>query len=221
MLAEVSDFNPNVFFECGFALGLGRRVVFLCDDKSEDIKAKLGEQLYKSYQTVDEIPDKLGWKTEKFNNNKINDLYQVPRVFKHINNFNSPNDRDKSNEVYVVSFNHETELVRKLTERYSYTKVAINILDQCFIPEGLAESLINARAVLVNLAGVQRGSNDNKMHDAQLMFLAGICVSQGVPVKIFQSHKNFYRDVWNISIMDNSGEDIVKFADACPYKNTE
>lgn len=28
VLAEVSDFNPNVFFECGFAHGLGRRVVF-------------------------------------------------------------------------------------------------------------------------------------------------------------------------------------------------
>lgn len=220
MLAEVSDFNPNVFFECGFAIGLGRKVIFLCGEKSDDVKSKLGEQLYISYQKVDEIPDKLEWTTEKFNKIKINELYPVPRVFRHIRDFNSPNDRNKSNDVYVLSFNQETDLVRKLIG-YQCINVGVNILDQSFNPEGLVESLINARVVLVNLEGVQRGSNVNKMHDAQLMFWAGICVSQGVPVKIFQSKKNFYRDVWNIGINDDSGKDLIAFANRYPSASIE
>ncbi len=58
MIAEVSDFNPNVFFECGFAIGLGRTVIFLCDENAGRIKFKLGK-LYLSYKTVDDIINKL------------------------------------------------------------------------------------------------------------------------------------------------------------------
>lgn len=212
MLAEVSDFNPNVFFECGFALGLGRRVVFLCDDKSADIKAKLGEQLYKSYQTVDEIPNKLGWKTEKFNNIKINDLYQVPRDFEYIDNFDSPSDREKNKEVYVLSFNHETTVIKKLSDEYGYRIVDLYRLNQDFMPGDLVEELINSQAVLVNLAGVQKGETLNKIQDSQLMCLAGICVSQGIPVKIFQSNRHFYSDVHKIST--DSIEQLIDFVRA-------
>lgn len=54
MIAEVSDFNPNVFFECGFAIGLGRTVTFLFDENAGMIKSKFGK-LYLRYKTIDDI----------------------------------------------------------------------------------------------------------------------------------------------------------------------
>ena len=212
MIAEVSDFNPNVFFECGFAIGLGRRVTFLCDEKADLIKSKLGEQLYTSYKTVDEIPNKFEWTTDTFTNIKISDLYMVPRDFGYINNFDSPVERKKSDNVYVLSFNEETDTMSKLSKTYGCKIVGVNRLNQSFIPGALVEELINARAVLVNLTGVQRESATNKIHDSQLMCLAGICVSQGVPVRIFQSNNNFYRDVHGIC--ENSEEHLIDFINA-------
>jgi len=209
MIAEVSDFNPNVFFECGFAIGLGRTVIFLCDENAGKIKSKLGK-LYLSYKTVDVIINKLEWNPETFNKIKINSVYRVPRVFKHIDKFNSPNEREKSSADCVLSFNQETDIIRKLL-KYGCKIVGANRLKQSFMPWDLVEELIDAKTVLVNLSGVQKESITNKLNDSQLMCLAGICVSQGVPVKIFQSNDNFYTDVRDISIVDNSGEYVIDF----------
>jgi predicted transcriptional regulator len=115
MLAEVSDFNPNVFFECGFALGFGRKVIFLCEEKADLIKSKLGGILYVSYKTVGDIINKLGWSRDTFNI-KPDKLYMTPRLFNNINNFNSPNDRKKSGNVYLLSFNQEKDIIKKTIE---------------------------------------------------------------------------------------------------------
>ena len=210
MLAEVSDFNPNVFFECGFAMGLGREVIFLCDEKANLIKSKLGEQLYYSYETVDDIITKLEWTQDMFSNIEINGLYKKPRVFRDINKFDSPEDREKTGDVFVLSFNQETDVIRKLS-KYGCRIVEVNRLNQSFIPKDLVEEVIDARSVLVNLSGVQKEPTINKLNDSQLMCLAGICVSQGVPVKIFQSNDHFYSDLRGISIVDNSGEYIIEY----------
>lgn len=208
MLAEVSDFNPNVFFECGFALGLGRKVVFLCEEKADLIKSKLGGKLYSGYKTVGDIINKLGWTRDTFNI-KPDKLYMTPRLFNNINNFNSPNDRKKSG-VYVLSFNQEKDIIKKVLKN-GYEVVEVDILRQSFMHIKLVEGLINAKALLVNLYGVQREPTTNKLNDCQLMYFAGICVSQGVPVKIFQSNDDFYSDVNEISLCDNSGELIIDY----------
>lgn len=66
----------------------------------------------------------------------------------------------------------------------------VNTLNQCFMDIKLVEKLINANALLVNVYGVQKEATPNKLNDYQLMYFVGICVSQGVPVKIFQSNNN-------------------------------
>lgn len=214
MIAEVSDFNPNVFFECGFAIGLGRAVIFLCDENADKIKSQLGK-LYLSYKTIDDIINKFNseWTPDTINNIEINSLYRVPRVFRHIDNFDSPNDREKSDEVYVLSFNQETGIIRKLSE-YGYKIVGINRLMQSFMLGDLVKELIDAKAVVVNLSGVQKEQNTNKLNDSQLMCLAGICASQGVPIRIFQSNKNFYSDMDSISFADS--ETLIKELNALP-----
>ena len=209
MIAEVSDFNPNVFFECGFAIGLGRTVNFLFDENAGEIKSKLGK-LYLSYKTVDEIINKLEWNPDTFNEMKINNLYRTPRVFRQIDAFDSPNGREKSDLVSVLSFSQQTDIIQNLAKS-GYKIVGINKLNQSFMPRDLVEELIDAKAVLVNLSGVKKEPTTNKLNDSQLMCLAGICVSQGVPVKIFQSYDNFYSDVREISIVDISGKDLIEF----------
>ena len=147
---------------------------------------------------------------DKFNKIKSNSLYKVPRVFRDIDDFDLPNDRKKSDAVYVLSFNQQTDIIRNLSE-YGYKVVELNRLKQRFMPRDLVAELIDAKAVLVNLSGVQKEQNTNKLNDSQLMCLAGICVSQCVPVKIFQSNDNFYSDVREISIGGNSGKNLIEF----------
>lgn len=212
MIAEVSDFNPNVFFESGFALGLGRKVIFLGDEQAGSIKSKLGDQEYYSYKTVEDFVNQLNFSSDIFRNIEIKSIYGVPRDFEYVDNFDSPSDREKNNEVYVLSFNHETNDIKKLSDKYGYRIVELYRLNQDFMPSDLVEELINSQAVLVNLAGVQKGETLNKIQDSQLMCLAGICVSQGIPVKIFQSNRHFYSDVHKIST--DSIEQLIDFVRA-------
>jgi hypothetical protein len=219
MIAEVSDINPNVFFECGFAIGLGREVIFLCDENADKIKSQLGK-LYLSYKTIDDIINKFNseWTQDTINNIEINSLYRVPLIFRHIDNFDSPNKRKIEDNVYILSYNQEIEIIEKLSKRYGYEKVKVRELNKSFMQVDLIEKLIKAKAVLVNLFGVQKGALTNKINDSKLMCLAGICVSQGVPVRIFQTNKNFYSDVGDISLYDPHGERIVDYINGLPAR---
>jgi len=48
------------------------------------------------------------------------------------------------------------------------------------------------------------------------MCLAGICVSQGIPVKIFQPNNNFYGDVHTMSLSDRHMGRIIEYINGLP-----
>jgi hypothetical protein len=217
ILAEISDFNPNVFFECGFGIGLGRNVTFILNKakKIKSINSKF-ENLYTSYESLDELVNKLE-KDRVRDNDKlsmdITSLYSIPRLLKHISKYDSPENRDKNNNIYVLSFNHEQDIIRKLLV-YGCKIVDVNNLNQNFLSVTLIEELINAKALLVNLNGKQGELNNNRFNDSQLMCIAGICVSQGVPVRFFQNNANFYIDVHDISLTYTNH--IIEFINSLP-----
>ena len=180
ILAEVSDCNPNVFFECGFAMGLGRNVIFLCNDHAEEIKSKIGT-LYITYKTVQEIIEKLS--RDNFFRAKIENenLFRIPTVFGHIKDFNLPNKRQKKG-INILSYNSEIPIITKLTS-YNYNLININMLGNDLIDPNFIGEIIDSKILLVRVSGRKDGSNTlSKLHDAHLMYLAGICVSQESPL---------------------------------------
>ena len=215
ILAEVSDCNPNVFFECGFAMGLGRNVIFLCNDHAEEIKSKIGT-LYITYKTVQEIIEKLS--RDNFFRAKIENenLFRIPTVFGHIKDFNLPNKRQKKG-INILSYNSEIPIITKLTS-YNYNLININMLGNDLIDPNFIGEIIDSKILLVRVSGRKDGSNTlSKLHDAHLMYLAGICVSQGVPTLIFQSNTDFYNDVRDISKCDITGGEVINFVENQPY----
>ena len=99
IIADISDFNPNVFFEIGFALGLGRQVLPIRSDNvyQEFNLPYLTHALYIKYDTVDDAVAKT-----KDDVRFINDIYSTPRIFDNITQFCLPLGRKKTKEVYVL-----------------------------------------------------------------------------------------------------------------------
>lgn len=215
ILAEVSDCNPNVFFECGFAMGLGRTVTFLCNDQAEVIKSKIGT-LYVTYKTVQNIIEKLSG--DRFFEAKIENenLFMIPAVFSHIKDFNLPNKRHKTG-INVLYYNLDIPSITKFKE-CNYNLINMNLLGNDIINPHLIGEIVDSKILLVRVSGRKEGFDTlSKLHDAHLMYLAGICVSQGVPTLIFQSNDNFYNDVRDISISDLGGSEVINFVENQPY----
>lgn len=213
IIAEISDFNPNVLFESGFAAGLGR-VVTLIRNK-ENIPRLHFNLIYNSYTIIDELVTKLKSISKNLPINKK--IYDVPRIFDRISNFESPEKRKKSDKVCVLSFNQDKEIIKKLRDN-GYSIVEVNRLIPKFMPADLIDEIINAKAVLVNLSGEQDKLNQNTVNDCKLMYLAGVCVAQGVPVKIFQYNNKFYSDVDQISLFVDSDDSLIEYVNELPLQ---
>lgn len=205
IIAEISDLNPNVLFEAGFAIGLKRDVCFI---KSKGVKQKIN-LTYRNYNNLEDILSQF----DEFNDNK--ETFTEINTFTSIKDFDSPDKRKKNNEKYILSFNQESEIIKKLIN-YEFNIVPINILNSKFVDIDLMEQLINSNVVLVNLEGKQSSINQNHINDAKLMFLSGICLAQNVPVKIFQSNSNFYSDVQDFSINTTSITPLIDYANSLP-----
>jgi len=205
MISEISDFNPNVFFESGFALGLGRQVVFI---KKKEIRPSFDcsqlELLYIEYESIDDLLRELhhrnfqNWGSESFKS-----LFLNPRIFEKYNDFDNPQKRREMlkthRNLYVFSFNSEHPIIKKLNKNKNVTSIESKDLDNEYIPTKIFENLINAKGAIFHLAGSQIDLNNFKELDCKLMLLAGVCVSQGIPVKIIQSNSYFYIDVSSIT----------------------
>ena len=49
------------------------------------------------------------------------------------------------------------------------------------------------------------------MYYIELMYLTGICVSQGVAVRMFQSNDDFHFDLHPISVKTYDGHSIIRY----------
>lgn len=205
IIAEISDFNPNVLFEAGFAIGLKRDV---CLIKSKDVKQKIN-LTYRNYNNIEDILSQFNEYDGK------DEIFSGLNTFTNIKNFDSPDKRKKNNDKYILSFNQESEIIKKL-KNYGFDIAPINILNSKFVDIDLMEQLINSKVVLVNLEGRQSSINQNHINDAKLMFLAGICLAQNVPLKIFQFNDDFYSDVEDFSVHATSITPLINYANSIP-----
>lgn len=215
MIAEISDLNPNVLFECGFAAGVGRFVTLIRNkENAPDMRLNL---IYTSYTTLDMLVTKLKNISKKLPINKK--IYGVPSIFDRIGDFESPEKRKKSDKVFVLSFDQNNEIIKSLKAN-GYFIVEKNRLIHKFMSVDLIDDIINAKALLVNLSGEEDESdelNQITVNDCKLMYLAGVCVAQGVPVKIFQNSNNkFYSDVDSISLFVDSADPLFVYVDKMP-----
>lgn len=213
LLVEISDLNPNVFFEYGLACAKEKYIILL-KNKSKPIENF--NLKYISYSDADElsINELINRLSEDFKRLEIDKkLYSEPNIFTEISNLKSHSIKKKV--VYVLSFNLE-EVVKYKLEEEGYEIILKEELNGIFFNEGVATKLINAKALLVNLFGVQNSVNRYSLYDSQLMFLAGFCYAKGIPIKVFQNNKNFYTDVQECSVHLKSTQLLVDFINKLP-----
>jgi hypothetical protein len=204
IIADITDSNPNVLFECGFGLGLGRDVILTCKNKAS-IRFEIGELYTTRTQILLKAPD-MGKVINSLN------LYDKPRIFSSIDNFSSPKDRKITGCVYILTCDPDQEIVKKLGEHYNYTVLGPKELElpKDFMPLDIVQKLLLAKAVLVNLSGKQLELTGKKINDARMMCLAGITLAQGIPTRFFVSGNDFYSDIRELRL-SYSITDITSF----------
>jgi hypothetical protein len=210
IIAEISDFNPNVFFESGFAAGLGRTVQLI--RHRTNTPRTTFNMLHTKYSNPDELFRILKSNIKENELPGDKKIYDTPRIFGRIINFNSPEERGKNDKVFVLSF-YNDEVIEKL-RACGYVIVEKDRLS--LVKFDLIRDIIDARALLVHLTAEKKVSNQNTVNDCKLMYLAGVGVAQGVPVKIFQYNQDFYSDVDQISLFVNSAAPLFKYVNNLP-----
>jgi len=197
ILAEISDMNPNVFFEVGFAFGLGRTVVLLKrKEGSGNIdRGILRDIKYNPYSNINDIEKIL-------DDIQISDFqtYDTPQIFENIPNFQCPQNRRKEG-LFIISWTCSTLI--NLISGLRHIKIKGNNLIS------VVKQSINAKGIVFDLECV------DKIHNAQLFLIAGICVSQGVPVGFFIKERNKPPiDVHQLSLKNK--EEVKSFLKECP-----
>lgn len=203
IIADISDLNPNVFFECGMAVALGKSVILI---KNESTHLSNFNMTYTAYSDADEqkLVNELSAAL------KDNELVNTePNIFSQINNINT--DTTNKKDVWVLSFDlHENTIHEFKNEGYNI--VPKDELKTTFFSLEVATKLVNAKAILVNLFGKQDTVNHYTLYDSKLMFLAGFCYAREIPIKVFQDNNNFYADVLELCVL-KSTQLLINFVD--------
>lgn len=213
IMAEISDLNPNVFYEIGFAYGLGREVKLLQrKGEANGIEWGLITELFRNtYSEVDDIERILKEINPRYY------IYNVPKVFRNVYNFRSPENRDKDG-YFVVSFN-DNKL--KSTERYlksnSISSLQTMNLSSLHNVVEVVQKLINAIAIafIPEKFDTRITLNLNRTQNARLLLISGICVAQGIPVRFF-TNRNLPLDIKSLKVEEK--KDLVDFLKSCPLK---
>lgn len=216
IVAEITDFNHNVFFEIGFAFGLGR-IVFMFRRKQIDghLELKLlGTISWTPYKVITDILEKFD-KTIKDSERELlsDEVYSAQQPFDYIDNFESPEKRKKGNFKFIVSYKKSLidKIKKFLKEEGLDDKLFryMNLSDKRdFI--AVVRELINAKAVLfLPQDQLDEVYGQFRVNNAEIMLLAGLCVAQEVPAKIITESRPADSNRITLSINDN--EDIARF----------
>lgn len=163
ILAEISDKNPNVAFEVGFAFGLGRNVILLRrKNGSKDIEDIIKDLSYKEYENINDIEEILGnLQVQKYK------IYAKPKIFFHIDDFENPEKRKKE-KFFIVSWEKPSISIRGIPIE------SIQINKYSFIE--LIKKLINAKGLIFDIESLNQEST------FAFFLISGICVAQGIPL---------------------------------------
>ncbi len=210
LAANISDLNCNVFFEIGFALGIGRLVFFMFKKDTEQepglkILKNISWNGYKEIKELIESFESTIETNEEFL--KSNKVYETPEMFEQITPFNKPENREKKGK-YLASY--DNSLITDSQEILKYKGIIKDIvpinLSNSKKPDSVAEKLISAKSIIFFLhEDLKNSFSDYRINNAELMFFAGLCVAQGVPVRIItDSHSPDFEEI-SISPSDIKG----------------
>ncbi len=211
--AEISDFNPNVFFEIGFAYGLGRLVLLVRKKENYHRELKLLRTVIRiEYDAINDIPDRF----EKTVANRKKELqssavYETPILFKKIPHYSDPAKREKKGK-YLVSYDNDllincTDILNKRGIS-SVIELNLSLEDHDIIP--IVETLISAEAIMfLPQDDLEKASGEFRVNNAEITFLAGLCAAQGIPVRIITD--GYSPDFYELILKPGNRNKIVEF----------
>lgn len=206
IISDISDYNSNVFYEVGYAIGCRKHIVLIKDAK-KDVATDLR---YIEYDDAEGLFSKLEeiLADAELEHDKSNNFSTI--------NF-EPRNGKNHNGVIVLTSKPEDKVIKDLT-LYRYRIKDINNICN-YTNEGIINELLASKAILVNLNGKQQMLNENVKNDAWLMFLAGVCMSQKVPLRIFLEYSGIdevYVDIRGSVLPQPLMAEIKKFVDSIP-----
>ena len=122
-------------------------------------------------------------------------------MFKDIYDFDKPEKREKKGKFLAA---YDNSLITRhqeiLREKSIVTDIIpFNLPKESQNPVFVAEKLISAKCIIFFPQGdLKNSSSDYRINNAELMFFAGLCVAQGVPVRIITDSQS--PDFFEISI---------------------
>lgn len=130
LIADMSQKNPNVYFEVGYAYGINQNVLHLTND-SDQIPFDLKHYPYIVYENISHLRDELKPRLEYFLDEKSNqDLYQAENIDVIINGFKLEKDiteitLEKNSN---VEFDFNIDLHNSITGRISSEELKVGII---------------------------------------------------------------------------------------------
>ena len=185
-IANVTDNNPNVYFEWGFALGTGRKAYALAEDGSLNLPDLLKANLLNLYK------DTNIYKEFFF------DDYLTDKLYGNLSNiFPSLKDADLKTECLIIippDSRHENYISNKL-QTFTNNLSKSLLLSKVNCMTDVLKKILDSKRIILDL--MSDDLEDKKVKNAQILFLAGFALSRSKKVVILQE-KPVSKDILDI-----------------------
>ena len=193
LIAEISDCNPNVFFEVGLGLGLGRIVIL---SKREGIQPLdscfLSTLFYKEYKLISKLADKIKviLESEKVEKKSLRNVKLISSVFQDLPRFNE----DKSSNAGGVLLGAENESLTEVKKYFRDNGITnvdiINIHGYKSRLRDIVKNILKYKVIIGIVPDFEKGKHSRNLMDAcDVSMLLGLAVAQNIDVEVLCHNK--------------------------------
>ena len=211
LIAEISDLKPNVFFEAGLGLGLGR-IVFLAKRKGieQPNSCFLNALYYKEYEQISKLTTSIKEKLEdeKVECKSLRDIKLPSSLFDNLQGFNE----SKISNVGRLLLGAENESLCKVKSYLESNGIPnidiMNIHSYKGRVKDVVRSILKHKIIIGIIPNFEEGKPSINLMDAcEVSMLLGFMVAQNIDVRVLSS--NIVPDYQEIIY---SKEDLKKYS---------
>jgi len=192
LVAEISDYNPNVFFEAGFGLGLGRIVILAKRKETKYLNSRfLPGLFYKEYTHVTKLTVEIKrvLKNEEIKKKSLAEIHLPSSIFNDLPKFN----KDKSSNVAKLLLGAEDDALSNAKLYFQNNGITdIDIINiHSYKPRviDIVKTIMESKIVIGIVPDFEKGKPSINLMDAcEISMLLGITVAQNIDIKVLSSN---------------------------------
>ena len=191
LVAEISDYKPNVFFEAGFGLGLGRIVFFAKMEGTQQHDNQFLKALYYSeYKLISDMVTNIEktLRDEKIGDKSLRDVKLKSSIFGDLSKFNKDKNYNKG-ILLLGAENNSLSENKKYFENNGIGNInPINIGSYASRLTDIVKDILEYKIIVGIVPNFEEGKlNINLMNACKIYMLLGLAVTQNLDVRILSS----------------------------------